>query len=118
MPARLRALIDRWRGASAGLLTPLDIAQGYETALVAEAIRAPDLDVSERPCALLDQRLHSLSVDQDKLREACPDVLANLFTTCSQCGEKERCASDFKDREFPAGWDSYCPNSGTLKTLL
>ena len=46
-----------------------------------------------------------------------PQLLGELQRTCAACPDKQRCAMDFADDDNPAGWESYCANAGTLRTL-
>lgn len=66
---------------------------------------------------LLERRLASLGLDAEEIRKLSPLILADLQRTCALCTEKGRCAHDFETSEDQAGWESYCPNSGTLRTL-
>lgn len=66
---------------------------------------------------LLGQRLAALGLTSDGVREVSSLVMRDLVRTCVCCCERERCAADMKLSGIAAGWDSYCPNSGTLRTL-
>ncbi len=66
---------------------------------------------------LLYRRLASLRLSAEDVRAVSPLLLRDLERTCAVCDEKGRCKSDFAESDNPAGWESYCPNSGTLRTL-
>jgi hypothetical protein len=67
---------------------------------------------------LLERRLASLHLNAEEIRKISPLLLADLQRTCAHCSEKKRCLHDFKVSETHEGWESYCPNAGTLKTLI
>src|SRR5687768_4150535 len=67
--------------------------------------------------ALLERRLASLHLNPEEIRKISPLLLADLQRTCAHCSDKKRCLHDFKVSANPEGWESYCPNAGTLKTL-
>lgn len=66
---------------------------------------------------LLEKRLAGLQLDAEDIRKLSPLLLADLQKTCARCTDKGRCASDFRASPNPAGWETYCPNAGTLRTL-
>ena len=66
---------------------------------------------------LIEKRLAALKLDPDDIRQLSPLVLRDLQRTCALCEEKDRCAHDMADDPLAAGWESYCPNSGTLRVL-
>lgn len=65
---------------------------------------------------LLERRLLQLQLDPEDIRKLSPLLLNDLERTCALCRDKARCGQDFKDGTH-AGWESYCPNAGTLQTL-
>jgi hypothetical protein len=67
---------------------------------------------------LLGWRLTALRLNPRDIERAYPEVFANLQRTCASCTEKRRCLDDMMDSVNPPGWESYCPNSGTIRTLL
>src|SRR5262245_51738162 len=79
------------------------------------------LEASARPQGsheLLDRRLVALDLTPDAIWEISPAVLRDLQRTCSACPERERCKDDMDEiSPLAPGWESYCPNSGTLRTL-
>ena len=66
---------------------------------------------------LLERRLAALELHPEDIRKLSPLLLADLQRTCACCSEKNRCADDMAEDPNLAGWESYCPNSGTLRTL-
>ena len=66
---------------------------------------------------LLERRLAALSLDPEDIRRLSPLLLADLQRTCALCDEKRRCRQDLDADPAAPGWESYCPNSGTLRTL-
>lgn len=71
-----------------------------------------------RTPALLAWRLTALGLNPKRIENAYPDVSRNLKTTCHSCPVKQRCLDDMMERVNPPGWESYCPNSGTIRTLM
>lgn len=109
----LFGLTDRWSAASGtGKRQP---TRDDTIAEIAECVGAPELSLEDTP--LLSQRLDGLAIDAGMLRERMPSVLDALVQTCSGCRDKERCGHDFNKDANPRGWQSYCANSATLKTL-
>lgn len=71
------------------------------------------------PCpVLLEWRLTALRLNPRALGRAYPEVFANLKSTCLSCPDKQRCLDDMMECWNPPGWESYCPNSGTIQLLL
>jgi hypothetical protein len=66
---------------------------------------------------LIERRLAALHLDPEDIRKLSPLLLRDLMVTCARCSEKDRCAADMALDPNPEGWESYCPNSGTLRTL-
>jgi hypothetical protein len=67
---------------------------------------------------LLHRRLELLKLDAADIFRLSPLLLADLERTCACCADRERCTTDLAEAPEATGWESYCPNSGTLKTLL
>lgn len=67
---------------------------------------------------LLEWRLTALGLNPKAIEGCYPDVSSDLRRTCASCTEKQRCLDDMMDYFNPPGWESYCPNSGTIRTLL
>lgn len=66
---------------------------------------------------LLERRLAALNLDPEEIRLLSPLLLRDLQRTCATCAERQRCKDDMNESPLAAGWESYCPNSGTLRTL-
>ena len=66
---------------------------------------------------LLERRLAALRLSVKEVHAISPLLLADLERSCNDCAERERCEMDMKVSPLVEGWESYCPNSGTLKTL-
>lgn len=121
----LRRTLDEWRGAGDlwSRVDRLETLTAEEVGRLASDIgltREELLRTVGRPggsVELLHRRLGALGVDQDELRSQWPQLLAELERTCAGCTQRERCATEMAADPLPPGWDSYCPNSGTLKTL-
>ena len=107
--ARLRELRD---------LAPEEIER---VALDVGLTPAELLRVAARPdgtLELLDRRLAALQLDADEIRKLSPLLLRDLQRTCALCSERQRCADDMAEAgPLAPGWESYCPNAGTLRTL-
>lgn len=66
---------------------------------------------------LLHRRLKALGLDPEDIRRLSPLLLADLQRTCACCRDKELCADEMAEDPNPPGWEHYCPNAGTLRTL-
>jgi hypothetical protein len=66
---------------------------------------------------LLASRLRALQVDPAKLSATEPSVARDLSRLCTLCRDKSRCRHDLEQRPDSAAWQSYCPNTSTLKAL-
>lgn len=78
------------------------------------------LEVSRHPegtQGLLERRLAALELDPEEIRRISPMLLRDLQRTCAMCSEKQRCKDDMAVSPVLPGWESYCPNAGTLRTL-
>lgn len=78
------------------------------------------IDMAERPGGtqgLLEKRLAALHLDPEEIRQLSPMILRDLERTCSMCPERKQCKDDMAISALEPGWESYCPNSGTLRTL-
>ena len=78
------------------------------------------MELSTRPegtQGLLERRLAALHLDPEEIRKLSPMLLRDLQRTCGGCTERQRCRDDMAVSPLAPGWESYCPNSGTLRTL-
>lgn len=109
---------DRW-----ARLAELSELPGHELDRIAAdvGVGAPELlAATSRPGGtqgLLEKRLAALHLDPEDIRKLSPMLLRDLEHTCSRCSERQRCIDDMKISPLAQGWESYCPNSGTLRTL-
>ena len=67
---------------------------------------------------LLGRRLTALNLDPSEIRALAPHLMRDLERTCATCGDKKRCRRDFDAAMSPSGWESYCPNAGTLRAIV
>jgi uncharacterized protein YjiS (DUF1127 family) len=121
----LSALADWWhelrerraRIAEIESLDPSDLARMAEDV----GLSAAELKrLAAEPCyaaELLDRRLDALGLSKDEIRSISPLLLTDLQRSCSHCTDKRRCADDLAEDPQAPGWESYCPNSGTLRSL-
>ncbi len=109
---------DRW-----ARLHDIDRWGADEIAQVADDVGLPDVELlrvareANGTPELLARRLRALNLDPEEIRALSPLLLADLKRTCANCTEKQRCADDMAENPNPPGWESYCPNAGTLRTL-
>jgi hypothetical protein len=121
----LRRALDWWHGArdlwshveDLERMTPEEVERlaadiGVTSAELRTIVTTPGGSVD-----LLYRRLAALELDAEEIRKLSPLLLADLERTCAACPDRERCASEMAADPLPPGWESYCPNSGTLKTL-
>lgn len=121
----LRRALDWWHGARAvwsrvdhpQTLSPEDVDRlardiGLTNQQLMETVSRPGGSVD-----LLHRRLRALELDPEGIRMLSPLLLADLERTCAACKDRERCELDMADDRLPTGWESYCANAGTLKTL-
>jgi hypothetical protein len=67
---------------------------------------------------LLERRLAALRLSAWEIHAVSPLLVADLKRNCSDCSESQRCEADMRVDPLIEGWESYCPNSDTLKTLV
>ena len=87
-----------------------------EVGLTATALTALASTPSGLPM-LLGRRLAALGLDPAEIERLSPRLLADLERTCNACPDRQRCIDDMVLDPLAPGWESYCPNSGTLATL-
>ena len=66
---------------------------------------------------LIEKRMAALELDPEDVRKLSPLILRDLQRTCALCSDKGRCADDMALDPLAPGWESYCPNSSTLRGL-
>lgn len=121
----LSRALDWWHGARAlwsrvdhpETLSPEDVHRlavdiGLTNEQLLETVSQPGGSVD-----LLHRRLTALELDPEDIRKLSPLLLADLERTCAACKDHERCEIDMADDPLVTGWESYCPNASTLKTL-
>lgn len=109
---------DRWAGMAQLRAMPADELERVAADFGMSS--AELLEASERPggtLELLERRLAGLHLDPEEIWKLSPMLLRDLQRTCSKCSERSRCRSDMAVSPLAPGWESYCPNSGTLRTL-
>jgi uncharacterized protein YjiS (DUF1127 family) len=118
-------LMDWWHEARQrwARLHELDQLDAGELSHLAEDVGVSPDDLvrlarqPDAPALLIEKRLAMLSLDPEEIRKLSPLLLRDLYRTCALCSEKARCADDMAEAPLDPGWKSYCPNSGTLRTL-
>ena len=125
-PSALDRLCAWWWGNSRrqwARLEDIDCLSADDISVMAAEVGMPSdefLRTARQPqgvLGLLDRRLAALGLDPEEIRKLSPLLLGELRRTCAMCSEKERCADDMIEDSNPPGWESYCPNSGTLRLL-
>ena len=121
----LEQVFDWYRGARVvwakvqdiDSLSPEEITWMARDVALAEAELLEVIRQPEGAAGLLHRRLKALKLDPEEIRRLSPLLLADLQRTCTCCRDKERCAAEMAEDPNPSGWETYCPNSGTLRTL-
>ena len=109
---------DKWAKVSRiDELTPDEIAALADDIGVSNDELVRLVHLPDGTAGLLERRLRSLGLDEEQIVRVSPAFLGELQRTCASCPEKQRCAEDFAEDENPTGWESYCANAGTLRTL-
>ena len=69
---------------------------------------------------LLQRRMSVLRLDVDAWPQREPAMFVDLEESCSACASRNLCAYDLAAdlEERWADWRDYCPNAGTLRTLV
>ena len=124
-PTVLGRALDWWGHSRArwARLNEIDYLSPDEIAWLAEDVglgRDEFVRVVHKPdgtAGLLARRLAALGLDADEILKLSPQLLGDLQRTCAGCPEKGRCADDMSDDPTAPGWESYCANAGTLRTL-
>jgi hypothetical protein len=66
---------------------------------------------------LLGRKLAALGLTASEIEKWSPALLDDLKRNCNACPDRQRCIDDMAIDPLVPGWESYCPNSGTLATL-
>lgn len=75
-----------------------------------------EADTEQLP-VLLGRKLAALGLKAEEIEALSPAVLEDLKRNCRACPDRQRCIDDMAVDPLAPGWESYCPNSGTLSTL-
>jgi hypothetical protein len=67
--------------------------------------------------AELSRLMDNLSLDQDGIRQALPEVVRDMTVVCSGCTAKRMCRDRIDQSEPRPSYLEYCPNSHTLEAL-
>ena len=67
---------------------------------------------------LLLRRMDESNLDATEIKKAEPQVIRDLQRTCSFCMSKRKCSHDLATKPSDPAWQSYCPNTTTLKALI
>lgn len=66
---------------------------------------------------LLERKLAALGLSPKDIETWSPALLDDLKRNCRDCPDRQRCMDDMAIDPLAPGWESYCPNSGTLASL-
>jgi hypothetical protein len=105
------------RAAHGHAIAPEDAARIAADSGVSPSLFVRIIGEPNGATALLYRRLRALGLDPTEIYRLSPMLLADLERNCALCPDKARCEADMADDPNPPGWESYCPNSGTLRTL-
>jgi hypothetical protein len=67
---------------------------------------------------LLGWRLTGLGINPKYIERKSRDLMLDLRSRCAMCEDKERCLEGMMDFRHPPGWQGYCPNAGSICSLL
>lgn len=67
---------------------------------------------------LLLRRLDESKLDVAEIKKSQPQVMRDLERVCTLCASKRKCSHDLATRPSDPAWQSYCPNTTTLKSLV
>lgn len=66
---------------------------------------------------LLLRRMTALDLDRKEVAQVQPQTFRDLQRICTLCESHRQCARDLLRDARDPGWEGYCPNVATLKTL-
>jgi hypothetical protein len=67
---------------------------------------------------LLLRRLDESRLDATEIKKVEPQVMRDLQRVCTLCASKRRCSHDLATKPSDPAWQTYCPNTTTLKALI
>ena len=67
---------------------------------------------------LLARRMQQIKLDAAEIVQVEPEVVRDLERVCTLCASKRKCSRDFAKERSPSFWQTYCPNTMTLKALI
>ena len=67
---------------------------------------------------LLLRRLDESKLDATEIKKSEPQVMRDLERVCTLCTSKRKCSHDLATKPSDPAWQSYCPNTTTLKSLV
>ena len=67
---------------------------------------------------LLLRRVDECKLDATEIMKVEPQVMRDLQRVCTLCASKRKCSHDLATRPSEPGWQTYCPNTTTLKALM
>ena len=65
----------------------------------------------------LPRRMQVIGLEFETVGRDEPIVLRDMQRLCAQCSHKGRCDHDLRAHPADPSWESYCPNSTTLRSL-
>jgi hypothetical protein len=66
---------------------------------------------------LLPRRMQAIGLEFEAVGREEPIVVQDMQRLCAQCSRKGRCEHDLRANPADPSWESYCPNSTTLRAL-
>ena len=111
-----------WRGLRHRHVDLVQLEAGGDMRAIAQDAGLSVSDLSRlvargSDAAELNRRMAALGLDPASLSHEQPAVARDLQRTCSLCTSKRRCRHDLAARPADSKWQTYCPNSSTLKSL-
>jgi len=66
---------------------------------------------------LLSRRMAALHLDRKEVAQTHPQTFRDLQRVCTLCEGHRQCARDLARNSGDPGWEEYCPNAATLRSL-
>ena len=122
----VRRLVDFWRDwiKRRQTMAELDYCGPSERAHIAHDVGVSSADL----CILagkwpnsadpLRQRMAEIKLDATEITKVEPQVIRDLQRVCTLCASKRKCSHDLATKPSDPAWQTYCPNTTTLKALL